>query len=107
MLCETFVNDDNAHVFKLPNYNFIYDNIKIKAKGGVAIYIRDNIQYNLRENVSIFKEGEFESIFIESINNGQTSIAAEIYRIPNTNVNLSINGMRQYYIKRKAQTVKL
>ena len=74
LLCETFVNDDNAHLFKLPNYNFIYKNRKIKAKGGVAIYIRDNIQYNLREDLSIFIEGEFESIFIESINNGQTSI---------------------------------
>ena len=88
LLCETFVNDDNAHLFKLPNYNFIYKNGKIKSKGGVAIYIRDNIQYNLRED--IFIEGEFESIFIESINNCQTSIVGEIYRIPNTSVNLSI-----------------
>ena len=72
LLCETFVNDDNAHIFKLPNYNFNYKNRKIKAKGGVAIYIRDNIQYNLREDLSILIEGEFESIFIESINNGQT-----------------------------------
>ena len=87
---ETFVNDDNAHLFKLPNYNFIYKNIKIKAEGGVAIYIRDNIQYTLREDLSIFIEGEFESIYIESITNGQTSIVGEIYRIPNTNVNLSI-----------------
>ena len=31
-----------------------------------------------------------ESIFTESINNGQTSIVGEIYRIPNTSVNLSI-----------------
>ena len=90
LLCETFVNDNNAHLFKLPNYNFICINRKIKAKGGVAIYIRDNIQYNLREDLSIFIEGEFEYIFIESITNGQTSIVGEIYRIPNTNVNLSI-----------------
>ena len=65
-------------------------NRKIKAIGGVAIYIRDNIQYNLREDLSIFIEGEFESMFIESINNDQTSIVSEIYRIPNTNVNVSI-----------------
>ena len=91
LLCETFVNDDNAHLFKLPNYNFIYKNRKIKSKDGVAIYIHDNIQnqYNLREDLSIFI-GKFESIFIDSINNGQTSIVGEIYRIPNTNVNLSI-----------------
>ena len=59
-----FVNYDNAHLFKLPSYNCIYKNRKIKAKGGVAIYIRDNIQYNLPEDRSIFIEGEFESIFI-------------------------------------------
>ena len=23
LLCDTFVNDDNAHLFKLPNYSFI------------------------------------------------------------------------------------
>ena len=62
----------------MTNYKFIYKNIKIK--GGVAIYIRDNIQYDLREDLSIFIEGEFESIFIESINNGQTSIVGEIYQ---------------------------
>ena len=72
LLCETcVVNDDNVHLFKLLNYNIICKNRKIKAKGGVAIYIRDNIQYNLREDLSIFIEGGFESIFIESIKNGQ------------------------------------
>ena len=35
-------------------------------------------------------EGEFESIFVESIINCQTSIVGEIYCIPNTNVTLSI-----------------
>ena len=44
LLCETFVNDDNAHLFKLPNYNFIYKNRKAKYKCGVAIYIVENIQ---------------------------------------------------------------
>ena len=28
LLCETFVNYDNAHLFKLPNYNFIYKKCK-------------------------------------------------------------------------------
>jgi len=83
-------DNDNAHLFKLPNYNCIYKHRKIKGKGGVAIYIPDNIQYILREDLSIFIEGEFESIFIESINNSQTSIVGVKYRIPNTNVNLSI-----------------
>ena len=52
LLCETLVNDDNAHLFKLPNYNFMYTKNR-KIKGGVSIYIRDTIQYNLREYLSI------------------------------------------------------
>ena len=41
-----------------PIITLFIKNRKIKAKGGVAIYIRDNIQYNLREDLSIFIEGE-------------------------------------------------
>ena len=38
------------------------------------MYIRDNIQFNLREDLSISIEEEFESIFVETVINGQTSI---------------------------------
>ena len=88
-LGETFINDNNANLFRLPNYNFGFKNRKITSTDGVAMYIRDNIQFNLCEDLSIFV-GEFESIFVESIINGQTSIVGEIYRIPNTNVTLSM-----------------
>ena len=54
--------------------------------------VRDNkiIQYNLREHLAIFVEGEFEYVFIESSSNDQNSVVGEIYRIPNSNVTLSI-----------------
>ena len=47
LLCETFLNDNSAHLFELPNYNLVYKNRTTKSKGGVAIYIHDNIQYIL------------------------------------------------------------
>ena len=50
------------------------------------MYVRDNIKFNHYEDLSIFVEGEFESIFIETCVNGHTSIVGEIYRIPNSNV---------------------
>ena len=37
----------------LINYNFIYKNRKIQSKDGVAMYIQDNIQFNLCEDLSI------------------------------------------------------
>ena len=61
LLCEIFLNDDCAHLFELPN--LIYNKTELpgtKSKGGVAIiYIRYNIQYILREDLSNFVEGEF------------------------------------------------
>ena len=78
------------HLFKLPSYKLIYKNRKIKSKGGVAIHVRNNVQFDLREELSAFVEGEFESIFIESSSNGKTSIIGEIYRISNSNVTASI-----------------
>ena len=54
------------------------------------MYVRDNIQYNLREDLDILVEGEFEYIFIESNSNGQTPFVGEIYRIPNSNITSSI-----------------
>ena len=89
ILCEICLNYDSAHLFELPNYNLIYKNRTTKSKGGVAMYIRDNIQYILQEDHSNFVEGEFESIFIESSRNGLTTVFGEIYRTKNSNVTLS------------------
>ena len=48
LLCETFLNNDSVHLFELPNCDLTCKNRTTKSKGGVAIYIRDNIQYILR-----------------------------------------------------------
>lgn len=90
LLCETFINDYNAALFNLPGYNLIYKNRKHMVKGGVAIYIRDTIQFKIRDDLSLFKEGEFESVFIETCDKHHPAIIGEIYRIPNTNAQLSL-----------------
>ena len=67
LLCETFINDNNANLFRLPSYNFVFKNRKIKSKGGVVMYIWDNIQLSIREDLNIFIEGEFESILLNPL----------------------------------------
>ena len=89
LMCETLLYDDSAHLFELSNYNLIYNTSTTKYKGGVAIYIPDNIQYIFREDHSNFVEGEFESIYIESSKNGLTTVVGNIYRTPNSHVTLS------------------
>ncbi len=34
--------------------------------GGVGIYIREDITYKIRDDISLFIEGEFESVFVEA-----------------------------------------
>ena len=53
------------------------------------MYINSDIQYKIRDDLSIFHEGEFETIFIETVHN--PTIVGEIYRVPNTGIKSSLN----------------
>jgi hypothetical protein len=90
LLCETFLNDNNADLYNIPGYFFIYKNRKKLSKGGVAMYISNTINFKVRNDVGIFEEGEFESIFIETLGNKSSAIIGEIYRMPNTNAQRSL-----------------
>ena len=89
LLCETFLNDNIVDQFQIPGYNLICQNRKTKTRGGVAIYLHKMYDYTICQELGIFKEGEFESIFIE-INAPRKSVIGEIYRIPNTNPTSSL-----------------
>ena len=58
------------------------------------MYISDKYNYIIRDDISLFEEHSFESVFVEVIiNNAVNIIVGEIYRVPNSNRQLSI----QYY----------
>ena len=65
LLCETFLNDRNHNKIKFPNYSMISQHRKIRSQGGVAVLIGDHIKYQEREDLGIYDEGKFESIFVE------------------------------------------
>ena len=82
LLCETFLKDHIQHLYRIPGYKLVSRNRQVLGKGGVAIYIRDHISFKIRNDLSVFHEGEFESIFVETTGPNHT-IIGEIYRIPN------------------------
>ena len=84
LLCETFINNNNLNRCKIKNYELIERHRENKNKGGVAIYVHKNLRYIERADISIFKEGEFESCFIEIPTKCKNIIIGEIYRIPGT-----------------------
>ena len=84
------MNDSNKDTAHIDGYKYEYYNRQGKARGGVAIYIRDGIQYISRPDININVDGEFECIFIETNINKHKTIIGEIYRVPDTNERLSI-----------------
>ncbi len=47
-------------------------------------YVRDKIKFEIKEELSLFDEYKFESIFIEAEIKDKPTIIGEIYRVPNT-----------------------
>ena len=87
-LCETFMCKKNINKCKIEGYclkeSAVRENMQ---RGGVAIYTRDNLNTIVREDIKTFKEGIFESCFIEILTNDKNKniIIGEIYRVPKTN----------------------
>ena len=50
----------------------------------MAIYIRNDIDFIIRDDIGLFIEGEMESIFVETTHKGHKMLVGEIYRVPNT-----------------------
>ena len=96
LLCETFLTDQNASLYQIPGYKLVHKSRTAKTGGGVAIYIRDNIPFHVREDFGYFIEDEFDSIFIETTQSGlKNSIIGEIYRVPNSNEKLSVERFKR------------
>ena len=91
LLCETFLYEFNKNLYNISGYNLFTNNRSAGKRGGVAIYIRDNISAKIRPDLEVNVENEFESIFIEATFAGEKTIIGEIYRVPNTNESDSID----------------
>ena len=84
LLCETFLTENNKNLFNIPGYDLIEEHRIEKAKGGVAIYVNQCLQYNNRDDLKLFKEGQFEACFIEIKCESKNIVVGEIYRVPST-----------------------
>jgi len=90
MLCETFLNDINKAMFHIPGYQFSCKN-RIRGRGGgVAMFIRDLLNFVVIADLSINHDIEFESLFVEVNNTAKRLLVGEIYRVPGTSEHLSI-----------------
>ena len=63
-LTETWLTEDNKNIFHLPGYSFISKCRDGKRAGGVGIYVHDDFNFVLRDNLSI-SNSCVESLFVD------------------------------------------
>ena len=80
-ISEIFKCQDDERL-SLPGYHKLITQCRDDGlRGGVGLFIKDNINYNVREDISVFTPHIFESLFIEIIQqNKKNTVVGVIYR---------------------------
>ncbi len=65
LLCETQLNNVNSDFCQTPCYIFVRKYKSFK-NGDVGVYIRENMTYRICDDVSTFREGQFETVIIST-----------------------------------------
>ena len=87
-ICETWLNIDNESQIQLRGYSFVNNNRNVKTGGGVGMFISSVINFHVRNDLNLQRDGVLESIFVEtSLRKNEKIIIGTIYRPPNSNFN--------------------
>lgn len=88
---ESWIKDHSEKHYGIDGYATEHLFRKNRSGGGVSLYIKDSIEYHVREDLNIL-ESHIEAIFIEingeSINKSKNVICCALYRPPDTDVKL-------------------
>ena len=88
-ISETWLNDSNCDLYNIDGYNCVEIHRPVKTGGGVGSFIRNNIPFQIRNDLNIHNEF-CESIFIEIdkdiFDKKKNIIIAVIYRPPGSDI---------------------
>ena len=86
---ETWLKDDDCDLFAIQICNVVEKHRQNRSGGGVVLFIKDNIEYTIRSELSTFNE-KLESVFIEINKDTLTTdiniVIGVIFGIPDTNL---------------------
>ena len=86
---ETWLRDTDCDLYDMSGYIFSEYHRNNKSGGGVGIYIRNCLEHNTREDLSVFND-DFEAIFVEisntTLNLNKNVIIGTIYRPPGSDL---------------------
>ena len=107
-LCETFLDSKNDMLLDLQGYKMERLNRQKMAKGGLALYISNNLPYSLRMDLSRNIEGVFESLFVDIKCGGKDLIVGIIYRSPSGSIPLflhTLNDLLDTILKQSTELI--
>ena len=81
---ETWISETND-LIQMEDYHLICNGRKNRKGGGVGLYIKDDRNYQVRKDLSIYNKDIMESLFIEIIREkNKNIIVGVIYRAPDS-----------------------
>ena len=93
ILCETVLTDTNHDLLNIRGYTFISRHRKHYRQSGVGIlYTKKNINFIIRDDLSIFIEKSFETLFLEVTSSKGSILIGEVHRVPNSSCPNSITN---------------
>lgn len=85
ILTETNITDDENNFYLLPGFNSIFLN-RAGRGGGIAVYIKENINFNMTN----IQSESYETLRIDIAKNNKTTTIIPIYRPPTKTSMLSL-----------------
>jgi hypothetical protein len=77
---ETWENPNNESYFHIPNYCYVDKPCTNTHGGGVALYIRDNIAFKVREGLDVLCNDQFEFLTVCLNLDGKSKNITVVYR---------------------------
>lgn len=94
-LTETWLMNNNSGLLDILNYNMYVKNRTHHQHGGLALYIRTDLNVKVRDDLSVNKEMVFECFVTEVDKNGDPFFIAVCYRPPSASVDCFLELLEQ------------
>ncbi|KAJ8047577.1 RNA-directed DNA polymerase from mobile element jockey [Holothuria leucospilota] len=86
-------------LYQLNHYNFIHTSRTQGKGGGVGLYVKEGLQFQILQDLSIFHENVFESLFVEISRGNITTVVGVVYRPPSADINTFLVTMEELFSK--------
>ena len=98
-----FISSDNLNIFSLPGYQFCHMDRENRRGGGVAIYMKNGIKFDVMESISCAVDNLLECISINvRVSRNKSIIVTCIYSQPDSKIEACIDIIESFFNYKKS-----